>query len=746
MNSAAEAAFASWRVQPGVLAALLLAALLYLRGWQRLQRRAPLRFPLARLASFLGGLVTLAVALFSPLDAFANFLLSVHMVQHLLLTMVVPPLLLLGAPYLPILLGLPRRFVADGLGPFLTWNPLKRLGRFLTHPVVALAAFCLSNVLWHLPPAYELALHSASWHRVEHLFFLGTATLFWWHVVNPWPSHSPWPRWTVIPYLLVADLQNTALSAFFSFYDRVLYPTYAAAPRVGDFSALHDQAAAGPIMWVPGSLAFLIPCAVVAITYLSPKRPPAPALPAVPILPGFLSSPFKKISASPRLRVSPSRLLPFLRRPLQFLLLAVAAVIIFDGFNGPPVSAMNAAGVLPWTHWRGFTVLALVFAGNLFCMSCPFMLVRDGARKILGGGAGFPWPRFLRNKWLPVVLIALYLWAYEGFALWDRPTATAAIIGGYFLAASVIDNLFRGASFCKYVCPIGQFHFVQSLASPAEIRIREPDVCASCRTFDCIKGNAAHRGCELQLFQPKKSGNMDCTFCLDCVSACPHDNVALQSAAPAADLWREETRSSIGRWESRPDLAALVIVLTFGAFANAAGMITPVQSLAPALGLSHLVFTTLFLVAALLIVPVFLTVPAAALTRPCERTRQPLPRTLAAYAIALAPLGFGMWLAHFVFHLFTASHTPIPVIERLLGLEPNWAIASWSWPGLLGVELVFLEAGYLLTLYATWRIAKNRAALPIRAALPWASIATALYLAGTWIIFQPMQMRGTLTP
>jgi cytochrome c oxidase assembly factor CtaG/ferredoxin len=737
--SVAAAAFASWKFEPGVIAGLLLSAILYFRGWRRLQRSAPHRFPGWRLACFWGGLATIFLALTSPLDAFANFLLSVHMVQHLMLTMVAPPLLLLGFPYLPILLGLPRRITTHVLGPFLIWPPLKTFGAFITHPLVTLPLFCLSNIIWHVPALYELALRSTPWHRVEHIFFLGTAVLFWWNVILPWPSHSKRPLWVAVPYLLLADFQNTALSAFFSFYDGVIYPTYAAAPRVGDLSAQADQAGAGAIMWVPGSIAFLVPCGFIAVRFLSRKRDPQPLPPRAPASPpGFVSR------LRQRLPWHSPRFLPRLRRVLQFTLLGLAALVVWDGFTGPQVSAMNAAGVLPWTHWRGLTVLALVFAGNLFCMSCPFVFVRDGARRLFGH-AQLPWPRFLRNKWLPVALLVLYLWAYEGFALWDRPWATAAIIVGYFVAATLVDTLFKGASFCKYVCPIGQFHFVQSLASPAEVRIREPDACRSCRTFDCIKGNATRRGCELQLFQPRKSGNMDCTFCLDCVSACPHDNVAVQPTLPGQDLWRAETRSSLGRWESRPDLAALVLVLTFGAFANAAGMLAPVQALAPAWGLSHLAFTTLLLLATFSLAGIA-PVLAAALARPQERIPAPLVRTTAAYAIALAPLGFGMWLAHFVFHLFTASHTPIPVFQRLLGLAPDWAIASWSSPGLLAFELLFLDASFLLSLYATWRIAKNRSRRPIRAGLPWALLAAALYLAGIWIIFQPMQMRGTLTP
>ena len=139
------------------------------------------------------------------------------------------------------------------------------------HPIVCWVLFVLSNVLWHIPDFYELALRSPGWHKVEHFCFLATALLFWWHVVQPWPSHPYWPRWTMIPYLLLADLQNTALGGFLSFYDRVAYPTYANAPRFG-IEPLSDQATAGVIMWVPGSIAFIVPAALIAMQFLSPNR------------------------------------------------------------------------------------------------------------------------------------------------------------------------------------------------------------------------------------------------------------------------------------------------------------------------------------------------------------------------------------------------------------------------------------------------------------------------------------------
>ena len=129
--------------------------------------------------------------------------------------------------------------------------------------------------------------------------------------------------------------------------------------------------------------------------------------------------------------------------------------------------------------------------------------------------------------------------AYEVFALWDSPWWTAWIAMGYFTAALVVDGFFRDAAFCKYLCPIGQFNFVQSLVSLVEVAVREKAVCASCRTKDCIRGRDDIPGCELHLFLPRKAGNMDCTMCLDCLHACPHDNVGLVAGLPGRDLWRE---------------------------------------------------------------------------------------------------------------------------------------------------------------------------------------------------------------
>ena len=225
-------------------------------------------------------------------------------------------------------------------------------------------------------------------------------------------------------------------------------------------------------------------------------------------------------------------------------MLALAAVVVAHGLLGPQVGPRNLATVTTSIHWRGLLVIGLLIAGNVFCAACPMVLARDAGRRLFH--ARLRWPRALRGKWLGILLLVAVLYAYELFDVWSLPAATAWIILGYFIAAMAVDMLFAGAVFCKHLCPIGQFNFVASTVSPAELRVVSRDTCRTCRTADCIKGRRdtadpsviRQRGCELGLFLPAKVGNLDCTLCFDCVRACPHDNIALASRAPGAELLR----------------------------------------------------------------------------------------------------------------------------------------------------------------------------------------------------------------
>ena len=269
MNPTAQAMLESWSLPIPLTMALVVVAVVYLRGWLHLRNVSPNRIPVWQLAAFMTGLFFFWIAEGSPLLAIDDDLLTIHMVQHILLMGVAPPLILLGVPVLSMLYGLPRRFVRGVLGPLFRWTLLRGLGCTVTHPAFAWLAFAFALIGWHLPPAFELALRSSLWHDAEHACFFWTGILFWWPVIQPWPSVSRWPRWRIPLYLFFATLPCDILSAFLTFCDRVVYPYYLSAPRLFSLSPLLDQECAGALMWVCATFIYLIPAVIITIQLLS---------------------------------------------------------------------------------------------------------------------------------------------------------------------------------------------------------------------------------------------------------------------------------------------------------------------------------------------------------------------------------------------------------------------------------------------------------------------------------------------
>jgi hypothetical protein len=359
------------------------------------------------------------------------------------------------------------------------------------------------------------------------------------------------------------------------------------------------------------------------------------------------------------------------------------------------------------------------------------------------------------------------LFAYELFDLWARPAWTAWLIVAYFGGALVVDSFFRGASFCKALCPLGQFNFVSSLISPLEVKIRNPQRCADCQTKDCIRGRPGPeggsgrlRGCELWLYQPRKVGNMDCTFCLDCAHACPYDNVGISGRLPASELWADPQRSGIGRFSRRVDLAALVAVFTFGALLNAFAMVAPVYALEDWLASllntqAELPVLALIFLVGLFLLPALLLAATGWISRALagSRERATLLGWLTRFSYALVPMGLGVWLAHYLFHFLTGFWTFVPVVQSfvadiagtpLLG-GPRWDLgpllpAAWLYP----LELGLLGLGWVGSLLVAYRLATREAERRAWAAfLPWAALLSLLFAAAIWLMGQPMEMRGT---
>ena len=231
---------------------------MYLVGFRRLRRTRP-DFPVWRAWSFAGGIAVLWISLASPLEELADTLLTAHMIEHLLLMAAVPPLVLLGCPTVPLLRGLPaplRRWTA---APLLRSRALRRVERVVVTPVFAWLALNVTFLLWHIPAAYDYALDHEFVHDLEHVCFLATSLLFWWVLLRPWPSQAKPLGWYAVLYLVGADFVNTLLSALLAFAGRPVYPFYLGHANVWGLDPLTDQTIGASVMWVFGSIAFLVP-------------------------------------------------------------------------------------------------------------------------------------------------------------------------------------------------------------------------------------------------------------------------------------------------------------------------------------------------------------------------------------------------------------------------------------------------------------------------------------------------------
>ena len=255
-----------------ISATLFLIGLVYLRQWMRVAWLVPDDVKSWRVGSFLVGLLLVWVGLCSPLSFLDHDLLTVHMVQHLLLMTLAPPLILLGAPWKL----LPQRREQRPVEPIARRHggPIGQEGRMLLHPVVGWIGATATLVVWHIPGAFMLGLRSEMWHEIEQASFLVTGLLFWWPVVEPSRDTLKWPESSILLYLFLATLPCDILSGFLVFCDRVVYPFYLSSSQRFGLTALEDQQCAGALMWTCVTIVYLIAGAVFAARLLSPRWSP----------------------------------------------------------------------------------------------------------------------------------------------------------------------------------------------------------------------------------------------------------------------------------------------------------------------------------------------------------------------------------------------------------------------------------------------------------------------------------------
>ena len=236
---------------------VFIAGRTYLRGW--IQQRS---VPIWRACSFFLGLLAVWVAMVSPVGSLNGHTLTAHMIQHLLLMTIAPPLIWLGEPVVTA-------------WPLMRWALPSGLSKPLGNPVLCWLASAAALIVWHVPAMLQMSMESSTWHVIQHVSFLVTGLLFWWPVIQPWPSVPRWPRWSMLLYLFLATVPCDVLSGLLVFSDRVVYPMYLSmpgmAPRVAGLSPLVDQQCAAALMWTCVTVVFLVAGTILSMQILSPK-------------------------------------------------------------------------------------------------------------------------------------------------------------------------------------------------------------------------------------------------------------------------------------------------------------------------------------------------------------------------------------------------------------------------------------------------------------------------------------------
>ena len=265
----------SWNADPQLLLPLALAAICYARGLSRWPERSR-GHPWWRTTTFYLGLLLLVLTLESPLDAAAEHHLTFHMIQHELLVLIAPPLILIGAPTTPLLRGLPRVLRLSVVRPLARCNAVRIGWRSFTHPVFAWGFFTGTLWLWHLAPGwYEAALTDRWIHELQHFSFATAALLVWWNLIDPAPLSARLGYLPRILFLIAISIPKHLLGAFLTFASEPFYKTYEGRQLL-DMSLATDQQIAGLLMWAPSQILMLGVIAIIfAVWYDKSGRGPA---------------------------------------------------------------------------------------------------------------------------------------------------------------------------------------------------------------------------------------------------------------------------------------------------------------------------------------------------------------------------------------------------------------------------------------------------------------------------------------
>ena len=445
---------------------------------------------------------------------------------------------------------------------------------------------------------------------------------------------------------------------------------------------------------------------------------------------------------------------PMFRFALRGAFVAAFLLIIAAGLFGNQLPSKNIAPLLTWTVWWGGLVWLVLYFGKLWCYVCPWDAIAEWSerlrlwgRRTAGLGLGLGWPRFLRNIWPATILFVALTWVELGFGVTLKPRVTAWLGLAILLLAFCSAFVFDRKSFCRYGCLVGRISGLYALFAPLELRVRDRDVCRSCRTHSCYKGNERGDPCPMFEYPATMQQNTYCILCMECVKTCEADNVTLRSRPWGADLFAHA--------RPRSDEAYLaLIMLSLSAFHGLTmtavwrDVVTWIES---TLSLGTTWAFTLGM-AAMMVAPGLVYAGLVGVSRWIAGTGTASYREyFVRYAYALLPIALFYHLAHNSEHLLMEGQKVVALASDPFGFEWNLlGTAGWTLqpianlPTLWVLQVALVTVGHIFSLWAARRSAQalfpgNHAAL--RSQVPMLVAVILFSVLSLWLLKQPMEMR-----
>jgi ferredoxin len=445
---------------------------------------------------------------------------------------------------------------------------------------------------------------------------------------------------------------------------------------------------------------------------------------------------------------------PTTRFVSQLLIVGSFLLIIVAGLFGNQLPTKNIAPLLTWTVWWCGLILLILYAGKAWCYVCPWDAIAGWAEGLRLRGTrrttlslGIPWPRVFRNIWPATILFIALTWVELGFGVTMRPRATAwlglGMLGLAFASAFVFDR----KSFCRYGCLVGRISGLYALFSPVEVRARDRDVCRTCATRSCYRGNADGDGCPTFQYLGAMDQNTYCISCMECVRTCEADNVALSLRPWGEDLFRHRKPRSDEAY-----LALLMLSLTgFHGLTMTPAWGSVVDAGRAMMGIGQAAAFTIGMVV-IMVAPVLLYAALVGVSRVAAgATPSGYSNHFVAYAYALLPIALFYHLAHNSEHLLMEGQRVVALMSDPFGWEWDlFGTATWTLQPLVSlqtlwsIQVVLVVVGHIYSLWAARRAAASlfpdtRSA--VRSQVPMLAAMVMFSIMSMWLLKQPMEMR-----